>query len=124
MNKGEKAYADRLEALRQRGIISAWYFESVSFLLGPNCRFTPDFEVHDADGFIDYHEVKANSKGRWRAEDDARVKMKAFVDKYPMRPLRVVWPKDRTYDYWHEEGMLVVRKGADHRVSDVALRRL
>ncbi len=103
MNKGEQRYADHLDTLKAKGHIAAWYYEAVSFLIGPNCRLTPDFEVHDMEGYISYHEVKANRKGRWHGEDDAKVKMKAFVDKYPMRPLFVVWPKDRTYDYWCSE---------------------
>ena len=103
MNKGEQAYADHLEILKQRGVVADYYYEGSTWLVGPNCRLTPDFTVFYADGEIQLHEVKANRKGRWHAEDDAKAKMKAFVDKYCL-PLYIVFPKDaRRYDYWNVE---------------------
>jgi hypothetical protein len=70
MNKTERAYSQRLETLRLAGEILAWRFEPLKFRLGHACYYTPDFEVVDLDGLLEYHEVK----GFWR--DDARVKIK------------------------------------------------
>ena len=80
--------------------------KSNSRLIGPNCRLTPDFTVFHADGEMQLHEVKAARRGkdgkeRYHAEDDAKAKMKAFVDKYEM-PLYVVW-QERGKTYWTTE---------------------
>ena len=106
MNKGETRYAEHLEALKQKGIVADYYFEGSTWLIGPNCRLTPDFTVFHADGEMQLHEVKAARRGkdgkeRYHAEDDAKAKMKAFVDKYEM-PLYVVW-QERGKTYWTTE---------------------
>lgn len=45
------------------------------------------------DGRLEVHEVKARSaKGGYRAEEDAKVKLKVCAEKFPF-PLIVVWPK-------------------------------
>lgn len=103
MNKGERAYAEHLDNLKTKGHILRYGFEASTWLIGPNCRLTPDFTVIMADGEMQMHEVKANRKGRWHAEDDAKVKMKAFVDKWPEIALLVVWPSDRAYSHWHAD---------------------
>lgn len=103
MNQGEQAYADHLEAQKHAGHIIAWFYESQSLLLGPNCRLTPDFMVVTCDYEIQYHEVKAARKGKWHAEEDAKVKLKAMSDKYWMFRLFVVWPSDRERKYWKRE---------------------
>jgi hypothetical protein len=106
MNKGEAKYAAVLEAQKRAGAIADWWFESTSWLLGPVCRYHPDFLVLTNDDELELHEVKANRKGKWFAEEDARVKMKAFVDKYPLR-LIIVWPTtgDRTGLLWERESL-------------------
>lgn len=103
MNRGEQAYADHLDTLKAAGHVIAWFYESQSLLLGPNCRLTPDFLVVTGDMEIQYHEVKANRKGKWFAEEDAKVKLKAMSDKYWMFRLFVVWPSDRERRYWKQE---------------------
>jgi len=103
MNGHEAAYAEHLDTLKAKGHITEWYYEAWAVTLGKNMRLTPDFLVIFADDHVEFHEVKANRKGRWHGEEDAKVKMKSFVDRYPMFPLIVVWPTDRTKLYWHQE---------------------
>lgn len=79
MNKAETAYAHRLELLKKAGDIIGYEFECYKFKLAANTFFTPDFVVYSADGTMEVHEVK----GHW--EDDARVKIKVFADRYPIR---------------------------------------
>ena len=53
-------------------------FEGITLLIGPNCRYTPDFfSVKDGVGW--FHEVKG---GFYR--DDAMAKFKSAVAQYPM----------------------------------------
>lgn len=91
MNKTEAAYADALEQLRQVGQIQAWRFEAVTFVLGDDCRYTPDFLLIHCDRTIEFREVK----GFWR--DDARVKIRIAASLFPwfrftgVRRERGVW---------------------------------
>lgn len=106
MNRGETRYAEHLETLKQKGVVEDYYFEGSTWLVGPNCRFSPDFTVFYSGGEMQLHEVKAGRKGKngkehYHAEDDAKVKMKSFVDKFRI-PLYVVWQK-RGDTYWTVE---------------------
>lgn len=90
MNKTEAAYAAVLEASRRTNAIAAYWFEAVTFKLGPDCRYTPDFLVQDMDGYLEIHEVKAgepNDSGNivplW--EDDAAAKVRMAAGKFPFR---------------------------------------
>lgn len=46
--------------------------------LAKDLRYTPDFMVHEIDGYITFYEVK----GFWR--DDALAKIKMASEKFPM----------------------------------------
>lgn len=93
MNKTEAAYANHLKAAAIAGEIACWWFECIGLKVAPNCHYYPDFMVMMPDGRIEIHEVKARAaNGSYRAEDDARVKLKVCAEKFPF-PLRVVWPK-------------------------------
>lgn len=93
MNKTEAAYADHLKAAVIAGEVACWWFEGIGLKVAPNCHYYPDFMVMLPDGRIEIHEVKARSaNGSYRAEDDARVKLKVCAEKFPFL-LRVVWPK-------------------------------
>jgi hypothetical protein len=83
MNKTEEAYSRHLETLRIAGENNGFMFEAMKFRLADNTFYTPDFIVFAADGVIEAHEVK----GFW--EDDARVKIKVFADKFPFRVVAV-----------------------------------
>jgi len=94
MNKLERAYADRLELLRLGGKIRAWAFDAEKLRLADKTFYSPDFRVVDADGFVEFHEVK----GFW--EDDARVKVKVAASLHPYQFVaaqckRGVWTFER-----------------------------
>lgn len=76
MNKTEQAYADMLEARRLAGDIRGWEYERHTLKIASDTRYTPDFEVVNKSGEIEFHEVK----GHWR--DDAKVKIKAAADRF------------------------------------------
>ena len=104
MNKTEERYL--LEVLTPRlrsGEIIAVTFECVTFRLGHDCRYTPDFALFFPDGTLEFREVKgvgADGKPRW--EDDAKVKIQTFRTLYPFR-LVVVWHAHRAYPpVWNE----------------------
>ena len=93
MNKTESAYADHLKAAQIAGEVACWWFEGIGLKVAPNCHYYPDFLVMLPDGRLEIHEVKARAaNGSYRAEDDARVKLKVCAEKFPF-PLIVVWPK-------------------------------
>lgn len=80
MNLTEKAY---LEVLKAREDVHDVLYESVTFKLADNCRYTPDFLVQLVDGSVEFHEVKAASaSGAILAEDDAKVKIKVAAEKF------------------------------------------
>ena len=79
MNRTEAAYAQLLEAMKQRGELLWYRFEGLKLRLADATFYSPDFAVMTADGTIECHEVK----GHWR--DDARVKIKVAADQYPFR---------------------------------------
>ena len=93
MNKTESAYAEHLKAAQIAGEVDAWWFECVGLKVAAKCHYYPDFMVLLPDGRLEVHEVKARAaNGSYRAEDDARVKLKVCAEKFPF-PLVVVWPK-------------------------------
>lgn len=93
MNKTESSYAEHLKAAQIAGEVEAWWFEGIGLKVAPNCHYYPDFLVLLPDGRLEVHEVKARAaNGSFRAEDDARVKLKVCAEKFPF-PLVVVWPK-------------------------------
>lgn len=52
-------------------------FEELTFRLGDDCRYTPDFWVMADDDVIELHEVK----GRWM--DGAKEKIRTAAERYP-----------------------------------------
>ncbi len=78
MNGLEGDYALYLRLRKHAGEVLAYEFEALTFVLthmNGGLRFTPDFLVVFPTHF-ELHEVK----GHW--EEDARVKMKAFAERY------------------------------------------
>lgn len=91
MNGTEARYAQRLELLRRAGEVISWSFQTHTFLLGFNTRYTPDFEVVTRTG-VEYHEVKAGRRrpdprrptrklALWK--DDSRAKWKIAASLFP-----------------------------------------
>jgi hypothetical protein len=79
MNKTEAAYAAHLDGQKVLGLVECWWFETVTFKIGKDCRYTPDFLVMLADGTLEVHECK----GFWA--DDAKVKIKVAASMFPFR---------------------------------------
>ena len=83
MNKTEEKYAQRLESLRQAGLIYWWRYEAIKLRLGEGVFYSPDFLVVPEDGTLECHEVK----GYWMETGRAKIKIAAGI--YPMRFLAV-----------------------------------
>lgn len=104
MNKTEQAYADWLQAVRQRGEILWFGFECWTFKLAKDTRYTPDFAVQLANGELLLVEVKGRAKGgKYFAEDDAKVKVKVAAAAFPMLRIKIVWPDGN--GGWDEENI-------------------
>lgn len=77
-NKTEEAFSRILDARLRANEIRQWWFESMTFKLGRDCRYTPDFNVIHADGSLHLYEIK----GAY-VRDDARVKFRVAATVYP-----------------------------------------
>ena len=97
MNSTERAYADRLHALEQAGVILWHKFEGIKLRLADNTFYTPDFAVLAADGVMELHEVK----GFW--QDDARAKIKIAAAMFPFRFFAVKVKTKREGGGWDVE---------------------
>jgi hypothetical protein len=86
MNQTEKRYSELLD---RRSDVSCWFFEEVTFKLGPDCRFCPDFLVLLEDGSFEAHEVKGTY-----CRDDALVKFRVAAGRYPLVFRLAVWDKN------------------------------
>ena len=90
MNRMEMAFALGLEVQKRAGDIHAWWYEEWTFKLGADTRYTPDFMVLHKDRTLEAVEVKGFMR------DDARVKLKVFAQRFPLRVTLVT--KDGTTD--------------------------
>ena len=89
MNKTERAFAQHLDELKQKGLIVEYWFESIKLKVASNrCEYLPDFLALRSDGSLVIFEVKG-AKAVWT--DDRKVKCKVCADKYPFK-LFVVYP--------------------------------
>ena len=89
MNKTERAFAQHLDELKQKGLIVEYWFEAVKLKIASNrCDYLPDFLVLKSDRTLELYEVKG-AKAIWT--DDSKVKCKVCADKYPFK-LFVVFP--------------------------------
>ena len=84
MNGLEHAWSSVLFARQMAGEILAWKYASVSFRVGHDCKYTPDFIVVLADGRLELQECKGFMR------DDALVKLRACRELYPWLPLRLI----------------------------------
>lgn len=84
MNKTEQAYADLLEQEKRDGLI-VWYgFECVTLKLADDCRYTPDFMVITAEGYVEFREVKGGF-----IRDDSKVKIRVAAEKFSLFSFRM-----------------------------------
>ena len=97
MNKGESVYKQWLEILQKGDLIIAWFFQSWTFKLASDCRYTPDFAVlrfpHqwtlvDVKG----RKVKPDGSQTYWAEEDAKIKIKVAAKMFPMFRWVIAFP--------------------------------
>ncbi len=115
LNQTETAYARHLDRLVADGRLLAYRVQPVRLDIGRDgsgrpVTYRPDFAVWPAPGLLELHEVKAarrdataQSRRRYRAEEDALVKLAAVGALYPQQPLCVVWPDGAAVDGWARE---------------------
>ncbi len=88
MNGLESSYAAYLQALKDRGEIKSWSYESVRLKLTQGgekeAYFKPDFLVEMNDGRIEFHETK----GFFR--EAAKVRIKVAAGMFPCFRFKVV----------------------------------
>lgn len=90
LNKTEQRYQKYLNAEKEAGRVSEFWFESMKFKIASNaCWYTPDFMVLRPDGTLELHEVKGSPR---IFADDAKVKVKTTADKYPFKVF-LVYPE-------------------------------
>lgn len=92
MNKLERAYSLHLADRRHAGEVWDYLFDAANFRLGERCFYKPDFLVFLADGSLEAHEAKGFM------EEDALVKIRAFVDKFHV-PLVLVRRRKGAWDF-------------------------
>jgi hypothetical protein len=84
MNRTEAEYAKTLGLAKTIGLIHSWHFQRLTFILGPDLRYTPDFMVVQADGFIRFDEIKGYER------EDAVVKFKLAAELHPWASWRMI----------------------------------
>lgn len=57
-NDWERMYAERLEVRKLQKEIVSWKYEHIRLKLADGANYTPDFQVVNLDGTIEFHEVK------------------------------------------------------------------
>ena len=91
-NKTETAYEAHLNLRKITGEVVWFQFEGITFKLGPDCKYTPDFPVMLTDGTLEIHEIKGTEKRKKlsgegysvpRFEDDARAKIAVAASMFP-----------------------------------------
>jgi len=86
----EGAYVKLLESWLTEGKIQAYTLKPGSRRLGPDLRYEPDFEVINADGEVEYHEIK----GRTKFAEKGIIKLKAAAEKYPYFHWKLIYGHD------------------------------
>lgn len=93
LNRTEARYWDRLVV--DPGIF-AFGAHRLTFLLGPDCRYTPDFDVIRQDGTVELHEVKGPFI---RTGDDGMVKLRSAAATFPhFRWIRAQEQRDKSWE--------------------------
>lgn len=78
MNGTETAYAELLHIRKLSGEIVDWLFESVTFKLADDTRYTPDFAVLFNDGTMEF----VDAKGGGPIDPKSLVKIKCAAEKF------------------------------------------
>jgi hypothetical protein len=77
LNKTERAYKRLLELRQQAGEIREFRTHALTFILGKDCRYTPEFFVVELDNTITIIEIKGFLR------DDALVKFRTAQRQFP-----------------------------------------
>jgi hypothetical protein len=77
LNKTERAYRDLLDFRKRAGEIRDFVTHGITFKLGKDCRYTPEFLVIENDATITIIEVKGFMR------DDALVKFRTAQKQFP-----------------------------------------
>lgn len=98
MNQTERRFMLLLEDALHAGRIVHWDFEAITFVLGEQCRYTPDFRAIDAEGVTTFYEIKGA-----HIRDDGKVKYRAACDKEPwFRWSMRQWKKNEGWSTLHD----------------------
>jgi len=93
MNKTEARFErEVLRPMLEAGAVVWYAYEAVTFKIGPDCRYTPDFMGQRADGILVAYEVKAGMRnGKPLVADDAAVKIRVAAQQFPVL-FEMRWP--------------------------------
>ena len=97
MNGLERKFADYLDILIANGNIVRWDYEAEKLRLADNTFYSPDFRVVENDGKIVFYETK----GFWRDDARAKIKIAAFLHPYRFTGVQLVkkeWVFERFYN--------------------------
>lgn len=83
MTKTESRYSEVLEAMRLKGEIQEWAFETVTLRLAKRTGWTPDFVVILVDGTLVFVEVKPANWEMIPNQDMSNVKAKIAAEMFP-----------------------------------------
>jgi len=98
MNQTERRYYDRfIRPALLVGELKKSLYEAVTFKLGHNCRYTPDFLNVYPSGEIVIVEIKGGF-----IRDDAMVKFKSAADKYSFFSWRMMQFKNGVWKTLHD----------------------
>lgn len=100
LNKTERFYLQGLELKLRAGQIRRYWVQAITFRIGDDCRYTPDFVVETLHGVM----VLVETKGFLR--DDALVKFKTTLEQFPFFQGLMVGLKK---GHWH---VILRTKGA------------
>lgn len=97
-NKTEARFDRRLADIKARGVIHAYWFESVKFRLANRCWYTPDFLVQYPSGSCILYEVKGTF-----VREDSWVKLKVAAETMPFPFFLAQW-KGKEWEITRIEG--------------------
>ena len=98
MNKVETRYSQHLETRKIAKEVEWFAYEAMTFKIGHDVRYTPDFVVMLTDGTIEAHEVKGVKRDKVTQEetffsmDDAKLKIRVAAAKFPMFRFAIAFP--------------------------------
>jgi hypothetical protein len=95
LNKTERAYRDLLEFRKRAGEIRGYQTHALTFILGRDLRYTPEFIVHENDGTLTAIEIKGGF-----VREDSIVKFRAAQQQFPWLRWQMVQRCKRDQGGW------------------------